>query len=386
VGDPDAPTQVDSLGRPFTNPDQEVSDIQELARSTFEAPADWTEQYFPNRILLDLSALAGDRTGDLDNMRYDNGPSLRPVKAIWAGDGIGSPPLFGTSDNGVLAPGYTHVDTATAAAPQNNGQPEIGSKTITDWIFSSAFHLRTNADLSVAITDSADPVIDGGQFSYTLSAHNSGPDAADSVVITQQLPVGVSFTGASPGCSEDAGTVTCRLGDLAKDASSVATVDVVANQSGAVTSTASISAPGNDDASASNDADSETTNVQAAADLSVFQADSPDPVVVGAALTYSLTAVNDGPDTAKDVVLTDELPRSVRVSSISESQGRCTVRRTRVTCQLAEMGAADTVTVRLSVRPTRKGTITNRASVSASQPLDPDGTDNDSTETTTVQP
>jgi uncharacterized repeat protein (TIGR01451 family) len=384
VGDPDAPTQVDPLGRPFTNPGQEVTDIQELARSIFEGPADWDEQYFPNRILLDLAALAGDRTGDLDNMRYDNGPSLRPVKAIWAGDGIGSPPGFTTSDNGVLAPGYTHVDTATAAARQNNGNPEIGSKTLTDWIFSSAFHLRTNADLSVGIADSADPVTDGDHPTYTLTAANVGPESADSVAVTQQLPGGVDFVNASPGCSESSGTVTCKLGDIANNAGATATVEVVTHSSGTLTTTASVSAPGNDDAVAANDLASETTTVEPAADVSVSQTDSPDPVVVGNRLTYTLTVANGGPDTAIGVALADALPRTVRVLSITESQGRCALRRTHISCELGDVGASDAPTVTVVVRPTRKGTITNRASVSASQPLDRDATNNASAETTTV--
>jgi hypothetical protein len=38
------------------------------------------------------------------------------------------------------------------------------------------------------------------------------------------------------------------------------------------------------------------------------------------------------------------------------------------------------------VRPTRKGTFTNTATVSADRPADPDTTNNSATETTTVTP
>jgi uncharacterized repeat protein (TIGR01451 family) len=135
-----------------------------------------------------------------------------------------------------------------------------------------------------------------------------------------------------------------------------------------------------------NDLASETTTVEPAADLSLSQTDAPDPVRVGERLTYTLTLANAGPDTAMGVGLTDDLPRSVRVDSISASQGRCALRRTRITCELSDLAAGETPTVKVVLRPTRKGTITNRASVTASQPLDRDMTNNTSAEATTVQP
>ena len=47
---------------------------------------------------------------------------------------------------------------------------------------------------------------------------------------------------------------------------------------------------------------------QASADLTVSKVDSPDPVVVGKRLTYTITVTNLGPDTATGVALTDDLP------------------------------------------------------------------------------
>jgi hypothetical protein len=34
----------------------------------------------------------------------------------------------------VVAPGYNHLDVVTAAWRQNNGQPELTSATLADWM------------------------------------------------------------------------------------------------------------------------------------------------------------------------------------------------------------------------------------------------------------
>lgn len=122
-------------------------------------------------------------------------------------------------------------------------------------------------------------------------------------------------------------------------------------------------------------------------DLSVMKTDSPDPVFAGEPLTYTVTVTNKGPSTATGVVLTDKLDRSLRVSSARPSQGRCRVRtRLDVVCDLGDLPGGESATATIVVRPTRKGMITNTASVTLSQPTDPDMSNNTATVTTEVKP
>ena len=86
--------------------------------------------------------------------------------------------------------------------------------------------ITTSADISVTKTDSADPVVAGNGFSYTVTIDNAGPSDAASVSLTDVLPAGVVFVSATPdqgSCLEAAGTVTCSLGTIADGGS----VDVV---------------------------------------------------------------------------------------------------------------------------------------------------------------
>ncbi|MBP9663810.1 MAG: DUF11 domain-containing protein, partial [Pyrinomonadaceae bacterium] len=49
------------------------------------------------------------------------------------------------------------------------------------------------ADLVVTKTDSADPVVEGSQFTYTIRVQNNGPDTATNVTVSDPLPLLSSF-------------------------------------------------------------------------------------------------------------------------------------------------------------------------------------------------
>ena len=75
------------------------------------------------------------------------------------------------------------------------------------------------ADLSLTKSDSPDPVTAGGALTYTIKVANAGPDAATGVVVTDNLPKGVSFVSANStqgSCAVSANKqkVTCALGTI----------------------------------------------------------------------------------------------------------------------------------------------------------------------------
>ena len=130
------------------------------------------------------------------------------------------------------------------------------------------------------------------------------------MTVTDTLPAGVTFDSATPSqgsCSESSGTVTCALGTLATAPS--ATVD----DQGPALHAGHDHEPGDGfrhdrRPGLGNNAASATTTVDPAADLSLTKTDSPDPVLAGELLTYTLTAHNAGPQDATGVTLTDTLP------------------------------------------------------------------------------
>ena len=98
-------------------------------------------------------------------------------------------------------------DSDDAAIPTGPGEPEPAGLAV----------VKT-ADVSLAAP--------GDLVTYTLRAVNSGPGAAEDVVITDVLPAGTTFVSAGAGCTYAAPTVTCALGDLAAGAQRSVTVTV----------------------------------------------------------------------------------------------------------------------------------------------------------------
>jgi len=103
-------------------------------------------------------------------------------------------------------------------------------------------------------------------------------------------------------------------------------------------------------------------------DLSVSIADSPDPVSVGAALTYTLKVVNTGPLDATGVTVTNVLPAGVNFVSATSSQGACTQTGGVVIGNLGLVPGGTNATVTIVVMPTTAGTtVTNSATVSRTE-------------------
>ncbi len=72
------------------------------------------------------------------------------------------------------------------------------------------------------------------------------------------------------------------------------------------------------------------------ADLVLTKSDSPDPVLAGANLTYTITVTNNGPDVAADASWSDTLPAGTTFVSLSSVAGW--------TCTTPAVGTAGTVT------------------------------------------
>ena len=101
-------------------------------------------------------------------------------------------------------------------------------------------------------------------------------------------------------------------------------------------------------------------------DLSIIKTDRPDPVFVGARLTYTLTVRNAGPDTATNVRVADALPAATNFVSVATSQGTCTGGRV-VRCSLGEVLSGGRATITIVVRPTEAGALLNVATVVGDQ-------------------
>lgn len=103
-------------------------------------------------------------------------------------------------------------------------------------------------------------------------------------------------------------------------------------------------------------------NVAAKADLSVSESVTPSNPQVGDAVTYTLTVTNNGPQAATNVVLTDTLPASVKLSSAPPS---CLLAGSVVTCNLGTLANGASTTVTLVAHVLAEGAVTNSVGVTS---------------------
>ena len=119
------------------------------------------------------------------------------------------------------------------------------------------------------------------------------------------------------------------------------------------------------------------------ADLAVTKSASPASVTVGDNVTYTSAVTNNGPFGATSVTFTDTLPAGVTFVSATPSQGSCSESGGTVTCDLGNLANGASATVAIVVTTTAAGSISNTATVHASE-TDPNTGNNSATATATA--
>lgn len=118
-----------------------------------------------------------------------------------------------------LASGSGTNLTLTVSAPASGSLTDIVASTsdTRDLVPSNNDGSQTNSHVITSIIPSADlavtvagppSVVTGATFGYTLTLTNGGPSLASNVVVSDILPAGVTFLGASGGGTNNSGVVT----------------------------------------------------------------------------------------------------------------------------------------------------------------------------------
>jgi len=223
-------------------------------------------------------------------------------------------------------------------------------------------------DLAVGLAASANPSIVNSNLIYTITLTNAGPSTATGVLLTDLLPAGItnavsSSTTQGSWTTNGAGQLVCNVGTLAKDATVTATLVIAPTALGTITNTIIAVANETDANPLNNTATTVTAVSQPTADLAIGLVDAPDPIAVGAILTYTITVTNLGPATAVNVIVTNTLPAGVTIASVIPPGG--STNGSVITYGLGNIGSGGVGTFVIQVTPTVAGTITNTAVVNS---------------------
>ena len=234
-----------------------------------------------------------------------------------------------------------------------------------------------NADLEIVKVVSNRNAIKGETVTWTITVTNNGPSEARNVKVTDKLPAGLIFTGSNGAYDKDSGIWT--VGDLANGESKSLVITTVVNVTNAtITNIANVTSDTPDSNKTNNEANN-TTYVRPEADLSIIKTVSNSNPKKGDIITWTIVVTNNGPDSAVNVRIVDEVPAGLLVVV----DGRISNTRT-VTVEIPELkaGMNSTFDFKTLVDITN-ATITNVA-VADSTVYDPNKTNNEDNESIDV--
>ncbi len=232
------------------------------------------------------------------------------------------------------------------------------------------------ADLRVAKSVDNPQPNNGEPVVYTISVRNAGPSAAPSVVVQDKLPPGLLFSSASPSVgSYDPVSGAWTVGLLANNAVATLSIEAIYSASSTPISNTATATSGLPDP-VPQDNVATATVFAGTADLRLSKSVTPPNPQVGGTVSYTITLNNDGPDTARNVVVRDALPAGLTLLTGLASQGNYDRSTGLWQAGTVLVGAPQTLT--LTARVDAPTTSTNIAEVIASGQYDPNSTPNNS--------
>ena len=185
------------------------------------------------------------------------------------------------------------------------------------------------------------------------------------------------WSRAEGECTQEAGTIICDLGSLAREQSATVAITVVTVEAGILNNKAEVTTgdAGTGEAGARA---SESTTVLQLADLGIIKSLDPNAVIGTDQIAYTLTVTNEGPSMATGVTVTDHLPPGVLF--LSSVQSGCVESQNLVTCAVGSLPVGETAIFTIKVAPASQGTFTNSAQVTGFE-ADPLVSNNSATQT-----
>ncbi len=214
--------------------------------------------------------------------------------------------------------GGTFTNVAYATSPTTDLNPTNNNGSLTNAQRTTV--VSALADLAV-FKEGGTNVFAGATITYTITATNLGPSTASNVVVSDILPGGATFTGASSGYTINSNVVSWSLLSLPRGVATNFTVTLMATALSNAFVNVAIGTSTTPDPTLTNNNGSAlksrvSTKVTPQADVRVLMF-GPTNVVVGDSFSYTIVVSNAGPSTASNVVLVDSLPLALQFNSAS---------------------------------------------------------------------
>ncbi|TDB65254.1 DUF7507 domain-containing protein [Arundinibacter roseus] len=214
------------------------------------------------------------------------------------------------------------------------------------------------------------PYSPGQSVNYAITVKNLGVGNATNVKVTEVFPAALTYVSAVPAGEYNNATGIWTIGNLTANSNRtlVIAATIKANATGSITNTAIVSSPDNDPGNTSNDTSSVTIEVIPVADLSLIKKASKLNAVVGETITYTLEVTNEGPQTATNVEVLDQLPAGLEFVASADFSKTGNILKGSI----ASIMAGQTKSLTFTAKLTGTGSVKNIAQISKSDQSDPD--------------
>ena len=270
----------------------------------------------------------------------------------------------GTYNNPVTAT-YLDPTRTSVGGTASSGYPGGGPERVT----------VLEPDMTIAKSHT-DPFVRGTAASYTLVATNTGnsPTTA-AVTVSDTLPAGLTPTSASGSgwtCPAPVGqTISCSRADLLAGAASypaiAVSVTVLQSSAASVTNVATVAGGG--ELIITNDQASDPTNIVSRADIAIGKTVGNPTPNQGTNVTFTITAMNNGPSNATGVAVTDLLPAGLSFVTAAPSVG--TYNQATGVWTVGPLLTGSTATLQITATVTGTSTVINTATKTAEDQPDP---------------
>lgn len=265
-------------------------------------------------------------------------------------------PLFVEAD---FAAGQPVTNTATVSG---GGQPtDPNSPALLNDVSSVSAGISPVANLRLAKSALTGTVSVGALAGYRLELRNSGPAAAGNSVLVDTVPAYLdveTVTTPQGSCTTTGGsgtptTVSCALGTV--PVGTTVTVVIRARVQLELAGTTVINtATAGSDVTPTPVTDTAPLTIRPATDLSIVKTTSVDVAQQGDAVSWTVTASNDGAASATNLQIVDRLPVAVDASTVvatASGSGTCARTNSTVSCLWSgatAAGATQSVTITAS--------------------------------------
>ena len=215
------------------------------------------------------------------------------------------------------------------------------------------------SDLSVKKTVSNDRPNLNDHIVWTVEIANNGPDDAHDVRVYDLLAESLVYEGCDVDYDVKSGIAT--IGLLKSGEKVKINIRCIVNATGSIKNSVFVNSS-EYDFDMSNNNDSEVINVNPACDLAIIKGVSVDVANIEDVLTWTITLINNGPDDAVNVVVSDVLPKGLIYVS-DDSNGRFDPNSGVL--RLDELKSDKTFTFNIATVVSGTGEILNEANVTS---------------------